>query len=366
MPQNQQSGVKPASNTGLYSQNRFNQSIDWLNATGILDCHTVTDFKQLITELCDLFGQVHEWDCSQPFFCGQTYQEHAKTSLGIIAGIQTPIPEFDAPGRTLLIIPGKAWASVPKTTWLKVIKLIGDFGLKATRLDIAIDDHEKALTYDLIGDALKRGCARGVRKAPVITDELNPAAWTRYIGSRSSSKVVRIYNKAEQSKGEINSIRLEVEFKSNKSREAFNRLYTIATKIKDSTNLNDVIYFGLEPKLNDLATGSLDFREPKEGETNYSRRERCVWWQEFIDALESAPEVISIPTKKPALADKQHWVTKQVMKTLTLIRLAEGSKGFDKFIEDGIKEKRAKLTPYEKTLINQYHKDKYKATSQAA
>lgn len=365
MPQKSQS-VKPVSNTGLYSQNRFNQSLDWLTCTTVLDSHTVTDFKNLFTELCDLFGQEHQWDDTRPLIRGQTYPEHTTTPIGIIGGVQPPIEVLDSPGRCIIIIPGKAWQMIPKVTWLRVIKLLGDFGMSATRVDIAIDDYGKALTYDLIGDALRRGCARGIRKAPAYVDDLNPDAWTRYIGSRNSDKVVRIYNKSEQSKGEIDSIRLEVECKGDVSREVFAKLYAIAAKIDGKISNRDLIYYKFEPQLNSFATGALDFREPKEGEKNYSRRTRCEFWQKFIDDLEAEPEFVSIPTKKPALEDSDNWVKKQVMPTLTVLRLAYGKKGFDKLIEDGIEEKKHKLTPYKKSVIDQYHRDKNKRTTQAA
>lgn len=366
MTQNQRFGTRPVSNTGSFSQNRFSVGVDWLTETVALTDRTPEDFKAMVKELCKLFDTEYEWDDNHPLIRGQEYTEHVLTPSGVLAGITAENPFTGQPRRGIVIIPGRAWKSVDKVTWLKAFKLLSDFGTEATRVDTFIDDSEKVLTLDVIGDALRRKCARSVKKAPLVFDELNPEDWTQYIGSRSSDKFVRLYNKEAESKGEIPAIRLEVESKGKKAREVSARLKAIATKILNKPGLQDAITFQFDGEIIDMVTGALDFREPKEGEKNYSRRIRCEFWQKFIDDLIAQPDYPVVKRTKPALDDTDTWINKQVMPSLTVLRLAYGKKGFDKLIEDGINENKHKLSPYKKSVIKQYHKEKFRRVTKAA
>lgn len=366
MPQTKESRTYPPCNTGYTCKSRFDSHLDYLTATSKLDSHTVTDFKHLVTELCDLFEQEHQWDDTRPIRHGQAYQIHTKTACGLVAGYNPPNELKDTPGDCIVKIPGEALASVEREIHLKVIVMIYEWGFKATRIDLAIDDYEKALSQDIARKLHDQKYLKKIKTGRKV-ENLNPKdGWTYSFGSRDSDKYIRIYDKEAESKGEINAIRYELECKGKLAHGIFTELYAIAAKIDGKIPNSDLIYYQFEPKLVSLAIGAIDFREPDENEKYYYKRKRVAEWEQFINDLETAPEFISIPRKRPALADKIHWVDTQVMKTLTLVYLAEGEKGFTKFINDGIDEKKHKLTPYEKTLINQYHRDKKQPTTQAA
>jgi hypothetical protein len=366
MTQNQGFGTRPVSNTGSFSQNRFSVGVDWLTETVALTDRSPEEFKAMVKELCALFDTEYEWDDNHPLIRGQEYVDHVLTPSGVLAGITAGNPIKDEPRRGIVVIPGRAWKSVDKVTWLNVFRLLSDFGTEATRIDTFIDDGDKALSREVIGDAIRRRCARSVKKAPLVFDELNPDDWTQYIGSRSSDKFVRIYNKEAESKGEIPAIRLEVESKGKKAREVSARLKAIATRILKKSEKQDAIAFQFDGEIIDMVTGALDFREPKEGEKNYSRRTRCEFWEKFINDLLAEPDYPVVKRIKPALEDTDAWISKQVMPSLTVLRLAYGKKGFDKLIEDGIDENKHKLSPYKKSVIKQYHKEKFRRVNTAA
>jgi DNA relaxase NicK len=313
----------------------------------------------LASDLCELFSQEYEWDDTRPKQRGLEYTEHFTTPLGIFVGITGEAPLKDESRRAIVIIPGTAWQSVDKLTWLKVLRLLYNFGTHATRIDLCIDDSSKALSLDVVGNALERGCARSIRRAALIQDRLNKEHWTQYLGSRSSDKVVRLYDKEAESKGANPSIRLEVESKGKKAQEVAARLKAMGTRILDKSDPLGEIAMQFDGEIIDMVTGSIDFREPKEGEKNYARRTRCEFWQKFIDDLLAQPNYPVIKKAKPALEDTDNWIHKSVMPSLYMLRLSYGEKGFYEMIRHGFDEQKPRLSPHKKALIRQYHRDKY-------
>ena len=106
------------------------------------------------------------------------------------------------------------WLTAKGTSVLDVAKHMRDLGARASRVDLAIDIFDSGLQQsDLCKPA--RLPYKGKGRTPKFTqvgDEED--GWTLYIGSRSSEKFLRIYDKAKESKSEIKDWkRIEIECK---------------------------------------------------------------------------------------------------------------------------------------------------------
>lgn len=87
---------------------------------------------------------------------------------------------------------------------------------RISRIDICFDDYSKTYAPGFYADMYSWGLMstrfRSCGRTKVIKAE------TVYFGQRSNGKYVRIYDKSAESKGEVDSIRYEVELKQNMAR----------------------------------------------------------------------------------------------------------------------------------------------------
>lgn len=97
---------------------------------------------------------------------------------------------------------------------LDLISLLRDRGCKFTRLDFAYDDFSKTFTPHDFGKWFYLGqVVSNFHRIHTDTSKQKEGG-TFYIGTRSGAKMLRIYDKAYESKGVIDSIRYEFVIKS--------------------------------------------------------------------------------------------------------------------------------------------------------
>lgn len=98
--------------------------------------------------------------------------------------------------------------------WKQIIELMKQHGFRTSRVDLAIDLIDSGLTQaDLSRKTLLpyKGKGRTPKMLPMGTVE---DGWTLYVGSRSSDKFLRIYDKGkEQGDADTDYIRVELECK---------------------------------------------------------------------------------------------------------------------------------------------------------
>lgn len=93
---------------------------------------------------------------------------------------------------------------------------------KASRLDLAFDDFSKTFKpVDLIRFYIDNQISTRFRNVHLVTSSAGDGG-TLYFGERSAGKMLRIYDKDFESKGEINSIRYEVELHSSHADDMLN------------------------------------------------------------------------------------------------------------------------------------------------
>jgi hypothetical protein len=144
------------------------------------------------------------------------------------------------------------------------------------RVDVAWDDYEKRCTpgqfreqfWDPEQKTVRPGVRSRVRKALAREDDCIEGGGSYTVGSRASERMLRVYDKAAQSKGEIDAIRFELECKK---RAAQLVLWAMAA---DRTNPAA----GAAKAL----VGFVDFRAGKGGK-------RPEWWSQIVrDAQKAA------------------------------------------------------------------------------
>jgi hypothetical protein len=191
---------------------------------------------------------------------------------------------IEVPGGVLDDLGGDA--AVEFLAWLGV-------GRKCTRIDLRLDWRSSA-GVGLVDDVLA-SCERGelcrARSYRTVMDKTADGAYrgrTVYLGSRSSQRMVRVYDKGLETGEESQGCweRWEVEFKEEAAQEVAKRLFPAAGRFAEQTGQPRIV--------KQLALGAVDFRMPKAGETALERRPRAAWWDRLLDGL----EVVRAPVRR--------------------------------------------------------------------
>jgi DNA relaxase NicK len=131
-----------------------------------------------------------------------------------------------SPESSAVQIPGSALSTLNFEDQIKIIKELFSLGGKFTRLDLYVDTHGQNITQ--VEEAIehtKNITSTALSVMPITpTHAGNKLGWTLYLGSRSSNRFWRIYDKGfEQSKSQLdlNSWhRVEVELKQGYAHDA--------------------------------------------------------------------------------------------------------------------------------------------------
>lgn len=128
---------------------------------------------------------------------------------------------------------------------LAACKLWGlDYG-RATRVDLCMDYYDGGMMTYIIADNLRAGLIRTTAKKFLIVESVPVGnGLTVYLGARTSSLFIRVYDKSAESRGKINSTRFEVECKSDAARAIWQGL-TSAIKPIDVQDMVLGCFLGL-------------------------------------------------------------------------------------------------------------------------
>ena len=177
-----------------------------------------------------------------------------------------------------------------------VIKLVLLQGGKFTRLDVAIDTDQVHISE--IDAAVRYGNLVSRSQKRDYRGSYGGEGFTIYIGSRSSSRFIRIYDKAAEQKVEGVWTRCEVEFKAKQAQRAA-----------------DHIASGTDPRA--LIVSSLDFRDSS-ADSNISRCPQLPWWSAWVGSVKR----VSFAVRKAVdevVKRAEQWVRKQVGPTLAFL-----------------------------------------------
>jgi DNA relaxase NicK len=241
-----------------------------------------------------------------------------------------------------LSIPGSPLGDLSPDNLAKFGRALYEYGCTATRFDWAIDDYDRQLSVDSFEEKGKLGDYSGAREFGVYykrrLGQLNDAK-TVYFGSYASDKLIRIYDKNIESKGKINAIRFEGQFRNELSKVYFNTLFG---DTKFSANAQIV---------SNYAIGSIRFIR----RTNavVSRCEEYADWRTFCERVGQA---IKISAKRimRTVEQKMKWVERQVAGTLALCALCIGLEETMAWLERHIRVKVRRISQGSNEFFKSY------------
>jgi hypothetical protein len=236
------------------------------------------------------------------------------------------------------MLPGKACMAIGHERMVKLLKYMCESAARFTRLDVAIDDYTKIITPLGVLHYLKvpRLDSEVVTHASKFTNvnsgELgsgNQTADTLYIGSPKSRNYLRIYDKDEESHGEIPAIRWELQCRAE-SAETLGPLLA-------GCDWRKVIPQRL--------VSFIDFRA--KDKTDVEKRTRLAWFAMLVKDASRANMYSSKAFR--TLEDAAEWVIKVVAPTLAAV--FAGTAGDIGEIMDLIREGRKRWKPQQAEAV---------------
>lgn len=218
------------------------------------------------------------------------------------------------------------------------------FGLRCSRIDLAVDDYTRMLRLEDIQSACEEGNYTGFKKSKSIKNYGEKhGGWTVNLGERTSEKYVRIYDKFAESKGEIDSVRFEVEY----SGELSNKLFSLVLKFP----FDEQEY---QHHIIDYALGCVSFIDKID--KNIDRNEMLDWWKAFIEFTKSEPCRVVSRRIKTDIINKKQWVRRAVSKTLSLLCDALGDREYHNFMHEIKEEAKLRYNGFDNLILWDYQK----------
>jgi hypothetical protein len=346
-------GSAPGSNTGLNSQELQGTALyvrpDWVQGTirfrALEDLHQCREFIEGF--LKDLFV-LHP---DRGRFVGKQFNNTALGIEGCLILYNMPDQEPDDLGHAFISLPAAALATVEvRDIWRMLSGLVGVWGFKATRFDIAIDDFAKTITYEQIQSALANRNFTGFRKSTARKNydlKQDNVGFTCTFGSRQSNRYYRFYDKEQESGGKIKSNRLEVELKEELAVAA----------IAEWLELSPENFEDLSPRLlAGLVVGGISF-VGRTKDKNVSRMSMLPWWKQFVEKVGCSIRHTVSPVQTN-LERKKEWFTRQVAPTVALFRKVMGMKEFKQFLASELEAAEERFTAFHETFVQLYRQDR--------
>ena len=334
----------PCSNTGLDSQPStllpFSPNTPILAIDNVSLMWDELDGFDILPFARDLLDVDFDFSCSYPIRIGVVWENCYRGSLGCLYMFR----RTERGTRYRLSLSGKACSRVPLDLLLRFFEVIhhNNVDLVCSRMDICLDDYSKKLTFDNLCAALDSKNYSGFRGGRSVRNHDDSGGWTVYLGSRESNHFVRVYNKAAESKGRIDAIRWESEFKSDKADYIFRKLALQKTSVAAVAHLELYVF------------GNFDFIY--KNQKNLERCDRLTWWEDFLAWVGFGRAKILVVKAKTSIESRVIWIKKQVEKSLALLSRAFGSDDFQLFMDERVASGSQRLRRCDDTLLSDYLK----------
>jgi Replication initiation factor len=340
-PLNQHSAPLPSSPLEI--------SVDWL--TFSLPIHSLVDVDRHVHYLRHILNDEFSLTPgrSASVTKGVVYSNTGRSTRGTSLKWNLPHESKDGKGRLLIQING---TSLRPLNFLERIDIVMTLLLepdsRVTRIDLALDDYTRKITFEQLYEAQEKDNYSGFNISGISSSKTRGKARgnTYYFGSRHSGYFLRIYDKAVETDGEINAIRFELEAKQGRSEQ-------IGALIYNSVGYSEQ---QLKKLFVDLITGSIDFIERRHDTTNLDRMKRLQWWQEFLDFVASSPLKFQLPKPERTLEKSRNWLNRQVASTLAMLHEVYGENQYSQIMRKLLQDGRSRFDSYHKAIIKQGQK----------
>ncbi|NLQ47917.1 replication initiation factor domain-containing protein [Streptococcus mutans] len=247
-----------------------------------------------------------------------------------------------------------------ENNWVALVIRLYRYHVNFTRIDIANDIYDKALSVPVLYAYCKRGlCITRTQYMDYhersILETGERVGETVTIGARGNQQWC-VYNKLMEQRGKAKAVdtsfwvRAELRCWQDKAN-------IIAEQIALRRPLT-AIYF-------EAINGHYRFVRPNDKDTNKRRREPVKWWQDYLGT--EVKTTLSITRTKPTLKQSETWTEKSVSKTLAKLYVAK-YEAYDynkaeSFIQDLLKLGLTKLTTNDEKDIEQYIREQQSSDS---
>lgn len=356
-----QSIKTPSSDTGLNSQRVPVDSSGW-NLTVKLDWYqgTIAVFPSTRLEALIEFVEKVTKDkfaltLGKGYFNGKYWANYGSSVKGVRIWWNSPGENNDVSGHCLLSFSGSVLSSLKhQDVRLLVAGLRDLFDLRETRIDVAIDDYSKRISFWQVADAVdeRKKNHTGFRKGRVIKnfgEELG--GFTIYCGKHSSDRITYFYDKNQESEGQINAYRWETRLRDVLARKAIDDWLALPEEMSAQYLAN-------------LTIGAINFVE-RGDEKNVSRMPLLSWWKEFKDAV-GAGIKHSVQRVTPNLKKAKKWINHQVVCMLAAIKEVVGVGEFTRWINKEIGEAPVRFSDRHFARIAQWKYEYYEVVPSGA
>jgi hypothetical protein len=294
-------GQTPISNTG--STIGFTSRVDWLQGTAKI---SPVKFELLFTHLTEIFSDTFAPDAGY-MFSGRKFDHHRVSDRhSRVAWNILENGDIDF----WLMLPAKFLVGCSQVaTFRHFLQILDNFSFKLTRIDLAIDDFTKSLTWQHFDLAYDSGTSHGFRECGLTTSkkEKKQNGFTFYMGSKRSEKLYRFYDKSIESGGEIDAYRLEAQFRDEWCRSIWSILLAANT---DKEFHRAIVNCVCSP---------IDFYQEVLQEDNTVKKVPLQWWADFKKLVKSDGIFLSCGRVKTSIDSTMQWVEKQVETSLAMI-----------------------------------------------
>lgn len=208
-------------------------------------------------------------------------------------------------GDVHMILPGKACRSLELEEMRDVFGHIADKSGRCSRIDLAADDYTRRITPTQFRDERNGDTVVTMTRRGRFHIDDNTRGSTFYVGSRSSRVMLRVYDKAIESKGVIDAVRFELEIKKEAAAH-------VQRELKDA-------HWG-EVWASHLVK-LIDFRD-RSVDSNVNRCPRIEWFESLVgDAKRAGPYMAIMPR---TFKETVSYMTRQWGPTLAAALTASG------------------------------------------
>jgi Replication initiation factor len=300
--------------------------MDYLVVCGVVD--SVPEIESILGAA---FGSVFDWTASTPRTIGVRYDGYAVDALGVMVAWR----RVESLGRLAVrvSIPGKPLSHAGFERCRDACRAFLARGFYATRFDWAIDDFDRKLEISRLHESCRDGSMSGARNYTYMSSARvgsRDVGESLYLGSASSDKLVRIYDKKVESRGEIDSIRFEVQWRDKLAQAA------LLVYCREGASEDAVL------ELSQKSVGAVRFIERLSEVA--SRCPLVSWYADFVERVGGIMRH-SVSRLQTTITDKMRWVSRSVVKTLALIYSWSGFENAEWWLSQQIRDAIANQSP---------------------
>lgn len=142
----------------------FGVKLDWLQGT--VRFADVKDFREAVEFVVSNFSDTPCWEPDKPRFMGIKWENSGFSAKGIIWGWNLPSLKNRFLGRGFISTPGSVLKGVDhRDIWRTCRGLVHTWKFKPTRVDVALDDYTKSVSFEQVTDALRARNFTGFQKS---------------------------------------------------------------------------------------------------------------------------------------------------------------------------------------------------------